>query len=83
MMFNSKMAKTRRRLPVQSIPIDAVFWPPPEPKGLPASGLPRIASGSARVSYGEELFDAGAPPGPLAPFCPYCKRLGLLLGRPE
>ena len=80
MMFNSKMAKKRRRLPVQSISIDEVFWPPPEPKELPASGLPRIASGSARVSYGEELFDAGAPPGPLAPFCPYCKRLGLLLG---
>jgi len=60
--------------------IDAVFRSPPEPKGLPASGLPRIASGSGRVSYGEELFDTGAPPGPLAPFCPYCKRLGLLLG---
>ena len=77
---NSNVIAARRRVPVQSIPIDAVFWPPPEPKGLPASGVPRIASGSARVSYGEELFDAGAPPGPLAPFCPYCKRLGLLLG---
>ena len=55
----------------------------PEPAGPPAPGVPRLASGSARLSYGEAEIDAGAPPGPLTPMCPYCKRLGLLLGEAE
>ena len=60
--------------------IAELFEEIPEPSGPPTPGLPRVAAGSARLSYGEDFLDAGAPPGPLTPFCPYCKRLGLLLG---